>query len=209
MDCLKNIVVGVDFSPFSHCALKQATRIAGWTQAKMHAVHVVDTSMVNHLKEFWACRRALIGSQDAVERIRDSAQTQLEKMVGETEGVGLHTDAVTGTPFLELLRRVRDASADLLALGSNGSSDPSKGAGALASKCVRKAPTKVLLVRGDHDECFKNVVACVDFSDSSHRVIEQAIRVAHDEPWGGRADVTDQPQIAAPSPYLHRPDGFL
>ena len=29
-----------------------------------------------------------------------------------------------------------------------------------------------------HDNCFKNVVACVDFSESSHRVIEQAIRVA-------------------------------
>lgn len=66
MDCLKNIVVGVDFSYFSRCALKQAARIAGWSQAKMHAVHVVDTSMVNHLKEFWGCSRALIRSSLAL-----------------------------------------------------------------------------------------------------------------------------------------------
>ena len=39
----------------------------------------------------------------------------------------------------------------------------------------------MLLVRGYHDERFKNVVACVDFSESSHRVIEQAIRVAQQD----------------------------
>jgi nucleotide-binding universal stress UspA family protein len=95
--------------------------------------------------------------------------------------VSAHVDAVTGTPFLEILRRVRDNSADLLVLGSNGSSDPSKGAGVLATKCVRKAATKVLLVRADHAEPFKIVVACTDFSESSHRVIEQAIRVAQQD----------------------------
>ncbi len=51
----------------------------------------------------------------------------------------------------------------------------------LATKCVRKAATKVLLVRADHAEPFKNVVVCVDFSESSHRVIEQAIRVAQQD----------------------------
>ncbi len=181
MDCLKNIVVGVDFSYFSRCALRQAARIAGWNQAKMHAVHVVDTSMVNHLKEFWDCKRALIGSQDAVEKIRNSAQAQLEEMVGKVEDASFHTDAITGTPFLELLRRVKDNSADLLVLGSNGSSDPSKGAGVLATKCVRKAATKVLLVRADHAGPFKKVIACVDFSESSYRVVEQAIRVAQQD----------------------------
>jgi len=181
MDCLKNIVVGVDFSSFSRCALMQAARIAGWNQANMHALHIVDTSMVNHLKEFWNCKRALIGSQDAVEKIRASALTQLEELVGEHKEVSAHVDAMTGTPFLEILRRVRDTLADLLVLGSNGLSDPSKGAGVLATKCVRKASTKVLLVRADHAGPFKKVVACVDFSESSHRVIEQAIRVAQQD----------------------------
>lgn len=51
----------------------------------------------------------------------------------------------------------------------------------LATKCVRKAATKVLLVRADHAEPFKKVVVCVDFSESSHRVIEQAIRVAQQD----------------------------
>lgn len=216
MDCLKNIVVGVDFSYFSGCALKQAVRIAGWNQAKMHAVHVVDTSMVNHLKEFLGCKRALIGSQDAIEKIRNSAQTQLEETVGKVEEVSFSADAITGTPFVELLRRVRDKSADLLVLGSNGSSDPLKGAGVLATKCVRKAATKVLLVRADHSGPFKKVIACVDFSESSHRVVEQAIRVAQQDgaslillhvcspPWKG-ADYVAQP---SPEDEQHHSDSL-
>jgi len=40
MDCLKGIVVGVDFSHFSHCALKQAARIASRIRASsQHPVH--------------------------------------------------------------------------------------------------------------------------------------------------------------------------
>ncbi len=212
MDCLKNIVVGVDFSYFSRCALKQAARIAAWNQAKMHVLHVVDTSVVNHLKEFWECRRPLIGSEKAVEQIRESAQEQLEDAVGTVENASPHVDTMTGTPFIELLRRVRDNSADLLVLGSNGSSDPSKGAGVLATKCVRKAATKVLLVRADHVEPYKNVVACIDFSETSHRVIEQAIRVAQQDeatlhllhvvsaPWEGASYV---PQPSAEDQRSH------
>ena len=218
MDCLKNIVVGVDFSHFSRCALKQAARIAGWNQAKMHVLHIVDTSMVNHLKEFWGCRRALIGSQEAVEKIRDSALTQLKELVAgsEPQDGSVDMDVMTGTPFLELLRRVRDNSADLLVLGSNGSSDPSNGAGVLATKCVRKAATKVLLVRADHAGPFQNVVVCVDFSESSHRVIEQAIRVAQQDgaslhllhvfspPWK-RANYVPQP---SPEDEQHHSDSL-
>jgi len=183
MDSLDHIVVGVDFSDFSRSAVSQAVRMAGWNQAKLHALHVVDTSIVNHLKEFWGCRRALLGSQQAVEKIRGSALTELKELVAgsEPQNGSVDVDAMTGTPFLEILRRVKRTSADLLVLGSNGSSDPSKGAGALATKCVRKAATKVLLVRGYHGERFKTVVACVDFSESSHRVIEQAIRVAQQD----------------------------
>ncbi len=181
MDCLKNIIVGVDFSPFSQCALKQAARIALWNEAKLLVLHVVDTSIVNRLQEFWSAKRALLESKATYDKLRDSALTRLVDLIGTPKSAAVQLDAATGSPFVELLRRVRDASADLLVLGSNGASDPSKGAGVLATKCVRKAAAKVLLVRADHSEPFKKVVACIDFSETSHRVIEQAIRVAQQD----------------------------
>jgi hypothetical protein len=106
MDCLKNIVVGVDFSSFSRCALKQAARVALWNEAKLHILHVVDTSVVNRLQEFWSAKRALLESKVTYERIRDSATRQLEEQVGDARNTGMHLDAITGAPFVELLRRV-------------------------------------------------------------------------------------------------------
>ncbi len=207
MDCLKNIIVGVDFSSFSRCALKQAVRIAHWNEAKLHVLHVVDTSVVNRLQEFWTAKRALLESKITYDKLCNSAIAQLEDLVGKPKSANVHIDITTGAPFVQLLRCVRDTSADLLVMGSNGSSDPSKGAGTLATKCVRKAATKVLLVRGYHVDRFKHVVACVDFSESSHRVIEQAIRVAQQDgaslrllhvfspPWKG-ASYVPQPSTA-------------
>lgn len=183
MNSLTNIVVGVDFSDFSGIALRQAMRIARWNEARLHVLHVVDTSIVNRLKDFWSSKRALLESQVTSDGIRDAAMTQLEELVARCEpgDVSVDIDVATGAPFVEILRRVQGVSADLLVLGSNGSSDPSRGAGALATKCVRKAATKVLLVRLSHAGRFKDVVACVDFSEMSHRVMEQAIRVAQQD----------------------------
>lgn len=88
---------------------------------------------------------ALIGSQDAVAEIRETSQAQLEEMVGKVEEMSLHADAITGTPFLELLRLVKETSADLLVLESNGSSDPLKG----AEHIVRESPCSGFAVKPD------------------------------------------------------------
>ena len=41
------------------------------------------------------------------------------------------------------------------------------GAGMLATKCMRKAPTKVMLVQGHQPQPFRTVLARVDFSEAS------------------------------------------
>jgi len=114
---------------------------------------------------------------------RDAAQRQLEEFVAsvDPDELSLSTQAVIGVPFVEILRRVQSTSADLLVLGSNGSSDPARGAGTLATKCVRRAAAKVLLVRQGPTRRFASVVACVDFSEMTDRVVEQAVRVAQQD----------------------------
>ena len=49
MDLLKNVVVGIDFSKYSHNALAQAMRIARWNEAKLHVVHVIEESVAADL----------------------------------------------------------------------------------------------------------------------------------------------------------------
>lgn len=43
MRTLRSIVIGIDFSDSSRVALEHAVRIAGWSGAALHAVHIVDT----------------------------------------------------------------------------------------------------------------------------------------------------------------------
>ncbi len=174
MDRLKHIVVGVDFSRFSQVALGQAIRIARATQAKLHVLHVVRASVVDDLKE------ALRDTTDGFHgEVRTTALEHLGQFIadGNPEGVDVVSDVVIGSPLVEILRRVQDVSADLLIVGMKGSTGRPGGAGTVAAKCMRKAATRVLLVHENSPERFTSVVACVDFSEASGRVVEQAVRI--------------------------------
>ena len=188
MDRLKNIVVGVDFSRYSASALAQAMRIAHWNAAKLHVVHVIEPSITTDLADSYGVAHVDtwdgfrdVARERTVEMI--SATQRLSALTGQTEVLDLEIDVeiLFGNPFVHMLRQVRDVSAELFVLGSSGSSDPAQGPGALATKCVHKAPTKVMLVREFGAEPFKRIVACVGFSDTCRLVVEQAIRIARQD----------------------------
>ena len=197
MNRLDNIIVGVDFSDFSRTALDQAERMARWNQSDLHVMHVLDKLVVKKLgKVIGGSPEEL--SQNVLEttqeRIRElftdePLEQRKESLVSvppethERRRQGqrrfeLKAEVVIGEPFREIMRQVQDVHADLLMLGSNGMSDPRRGLGELAAQCVRKAPCRVMVVRKSQVEPFSDVLACVDFSDSSAGVVEQAIRVA-------------------------------
>lgn len=185
MDRLKNVVVGIDFSKYSRHALAQAMRIARWNEAKLYVVHVIEESVAADLARAYG-----VSDVDIRTDIRGMARRHVDEVVTaalrlnmwtmETRpsDVSFDAEVVVGSPFVEILRRARDVRAELLVLGSNGSSDPSQGLGTLATKCLRYASTEVLLVRGSHIAPFNRIVACVDFSEESRLVVQQAICVA-------------------------------
>jgi nucleotide-binding universal stress UspA family protein len=69
---------------------------------------------------------------------------------------------------------------------------------------ARKVPAKVLLIGADHPQKFRKIVACIDFSETSREVSEQARRVAVQE--GASVDflhVWHEPWLSMP--YAFRP----
>ena len=175
MDRLKNIVVGVDFSRFSQVALGQAVRMARRNQAKLHVIHVIEDSVVSDLRE------ALDVEADPFhEEVRAAALQRLNDFIAETgpQEIDLSVEVAIGVPLQLILQRVQDVKADLLAVGMKGTSGRSIRTGTLATKCVRKAATRVMLVHENQPETFTSVVACVDFSEVSERVVKQAVRAA-------------------------------
>ena len=174
MDKLKSIVVGVDLSKCSRCALQQAARMAQWNHARLHVIHAVDHLVISDLADAMGLTTAQVETatiHETKQRLRDwlSATLQPEEA---------NFDVEVGPPIDVLLCKVRSVEADLLVLGLHGDSRFPNGAGTLATKCMRKAPTKVMLVQEQQLQPFRTVLACVDFSETSREAVAQALRIA-------------------------------
>lgn len=174
MNQLKSILVGVDFSECSRRALEQATRLARGNNARLHVLHCVEYLTLSDAA--WASHIP----HEQLERDAVAEATQkLHRWLAEAGApAGAQALVDVGTPLDGVLRRGRETKADLLVLGVTGSSMIPMGAGTLATKCLRKAPTKVMLVHEGRTGPFRKVVAGVDFSEQSREAVAQALRVA-------------------------------
>jgi universal stress protein E len=174
MDQPKPVVVGVDLPQPSSAAIRQGARTAQFSQARLYVVHTVDPAAVR------SAARADGGSlEEAGRRLVEDARKTIQGVtaaIPEAEGCELVVQ--TGEEPAALLSVAREKGADLIVIGFHGASDRTKGIGALARACLRKAGAGVLLVRESHMEPFRSVLACVDFSEVSAHALKQAARVA-------------------------------
>jgi len=175
MNRVRSIVVGIDFSPCSAAALQQAMRIAEWNQADIHVVHVIEMLVAQEGMQVENFTQMQVDIQAGLSRDARATWIEFRKEIPGAENLELHLEI--DHSLSAMLRCVRQHSADLLVLGSHGIS-PDRGTGTLATACVRKAMTKVLLVRDAHTSPFRCVIACVDFSETSRVALQQAARVA-------------------------------
>ncbi len=176
MDRLRNIVVGVDFSPASLDALAQAKRVGSWARSEVRAVHVIDTVAVLDIQEALSMIAARV--QDG---LIEDAKAHWKALVAANPWLSeIPFDVLVTNAVVELSRQVSGENAEhsLLVMGVNSKDSNDGGVGVVASGCVRHAPSSVLLVRQGHPGAFKRVVACVDFSETSREAVDQAIRVA-------------------------------
>ncbi len=167
----KHLLVGVDFSPCSADALKEAVRLAAYDNALVTAIHVIDEEVMQYLKSHTVVDET---------RTRDEIRSRLDHFVGLHAGDYERVEArlAEGHPFAEIIKSVNDNRPDLLLLGSRGHGDDERRLGAIASKCLRKAPLPVLLTQERQGKPFQQVVCCIDYSPTSKRAINEAIRVA-------------------------------
>ena len=174
MNTTSSILIGIDFSTGSAAALREAVRIAKWNRATLRAVHVIDALVAAELEE------ALSEFQKRVrEELLEDARRAWVSLAATVEGA----DAVPIEVRIDnrdtgILAAAREIRADLIVMGASGDRDPDIGQGTVASAAVRHAMCNVLLVREAQPGPFKTVVACVDFSPTSLRALDQAARVA-------------------------------
>lgn len=177
VNVLRNIVVGLDFTPASREALRQAARIAAWDDATLHALHVIESSAIDEMLAFVG-----LGRDESWDAIRARGRELAKHVAADGRlAVGARTDVEVGSPVELLSRAVRTHDADLLVLGVRSPASTSRGLGPVATGCLRHASTKVLLAREDHAGPYKSIVACTDFSDTSFWAVQMAVRVAQQD----------------------------
>lgn len=142
----------------------------------LHLLHVVRHEVSEELLHLYPEGASVVAGH-----LESGALEQLKReqaALGYEGKAELHTRI--GHPVREIIEMVRALRADLLVVGVSGESGH-VGLGATATRCVRKAPTKVLLTPKGGEGRFEKIVACIDFSELSGPVMEQAVRIGEIE----------------------------
>ncbi len=172
MNHIRSIVVGVDFSPASASAIRQSLRMAAWTQAPIKAVHVLEGLVRADLSG-----PMLITLQDLYDQLEREAQEKWKHFLAAIpEAAGMPLTVELAGVVAQLSRHSQEHAGTLLVLGIAGGKG--KRASSAATGCVRRSTADVLLVRQSDSGPFKTIVACVDFSATSQRALEHAVRIA-------------------------------
>lgn len=174
MPRLASIVVGVDFSPGSTSALREALRLAGRDGASLHAVHFLDTVAVvateSALSDFQRDIRAGL--------VAGAKRRWTEFRAAVPEAASLEIEVTIDNALRAMTRSLLAAKADLLVVGACGAGETAGGPGTFAAACVRTAPSPVLLVPPRRIGPFRRVLACVDFSETARAALVAAADLA-------------------------------
>jgi len=178
MEGMASIVVGLDFSECSRVALGHAQRLASWSAAEVHPVHIVDTLIDEIFDE-----ATLTPMQRGIHAglVEDARKKWNAFIKGTPVASRLDLDVAVSHRLLGTRQQLDRHNADLLVLGAHGDEKPNVGMGTFASACVRSLPIDVLIVRDNYRDPFRTVVVGVDFSSTSRRALEVASLIAHGE----------------------------
>ena len=137
-----HLIAAIDFTPACRVALKEAVMRASQDGASITALHVMDSFLIHELKKALSLEPAQIVSE-WTERLR--------KFIAESEvgAENVRCEVRIGHPFTEIAEFCKAHEADLLVMGAKGSKNEPHRIGAIAAKCISKAPVDVLVVRED------------------------------------------------------------
>ncbi len=168
---MKTIIVPVDFSIYSENALKVAAQIAKKENATIVAVHMMGLSDANLTKE--------TNSMEGVFFIK-LTQKRFSEFLDKDylEGVTVQQAVKNYKIFSELDDVAKEHQADLIVMGSHGSSGLQEVfVGSNTEKVVRTASVPVLVIKNDQEfTSTKGVFAC-DFKSESLEVFKKAIHL--------------------------------
>jgi nucleotide-binding universal stress UspA family protein len=140
----KKILIATDGSEYTKNAVDYGIELAKNTEAKLHAIYVVDTAAFASIPmdAAWESMYELLRQEgdEATKYVADKA---------EAEGLEVERNTVEGHPADEIIKYAEKNSISLIIMGTLGKSGLDRFLlGSVAEKVVRTSKIPVLVVRG-------------------------------------------------------------
>jgi nucleotide-binding universal stress UspA family protein len=185
---IHRILCPVDLSDVSRHAIDHAVLLARWYKASITALHVANPIVIptTDFTFVGAGPGAVLTDQEVKE-----LHAQVTASFAAAEGIGADVLVDSGHPVKQILERARSLPADLIVIGTHGTSGfEHLVLGSVTEKVLRQAPCPVLTVpphaRTTSTLPFKRLLCPVDFSESSLAALKFAFSLAQQ----GTADLT-------------------
>lgn len=162
------VLVGVDFSTASKCAVIEAVRLAEPHQGTVRVLHIVEEDMTEAL-----CRHSHLDREEVISSIAQRLAAFCEDAVGKIGELKLEVQV--GDPVEDFKKASDDFQPDLVVLGAWGSQRHlDQSTGVTVKQIVEVCQSDVLLMRPRESVQFSHVLACIDFSDYDVPIIKAA-----------------------------------
>jgi nucleotide-binding universal stress UspA family protein len=148
---LHRILIPTDFSKFSQNALTYGVAFAEKFGAELYLLHVVQ-NVAQVIPEILPVEPPLTPS---VEELTSAVHVAFDRVILENrlQNLTIHREVREGAPFYEIIRFAKEASIDLIVMGTHGHTGLAHVLlGSVTEKVVRKAPCPVLTVRHPEHE---------------------------------------------------------
>lgn len=168
---MKNIIIPVDFSIHSENALKAAVEIAKKHQSTVTIVHMIEFQEVHLSQE---------EKSEESRYFMELTQKRLDKFLNKEylKGVAIQTVVKNYKAFSEFNQVAKEHHADLIVMGSHGSSGIQEVViGSTTEKVVRTSDIPVLVIKGDKKFAPRQGVLACDFKLESKDVFIKAMHL--------------------------------
>ncbi len=186
---IKNILVPVDYSPYSFNAAKYAVHVAQQKQAKItfaHAYFNPVTSPVSY-DNFYSYPSNLA---DAIHEIEESAKDNMKEFIDridkymnieEISGVRPKTRLIAGGAEEAILAMAESGNFDIIITGTRGRATTESWLGSFTSKIIEKSKIPVLSIPGEatyKKATFKRFMYATNFDKSDGMAIRHLLNIA-------------------------------
>ncbi|GAA0892902.1 universal stress protein [Fulvivirga kasyanovii] len=174
---MKNILVPVDFSPFSFNAARKAVYIAEKTNATVHLLHVVNAP------SDWS-NISLQAQQEfpEVEARVAEAEVKIEKLAADAlfENCKLKTYVRGGTIYEVIAEFAQTHKMDLITIGAHGSDETKElFVGSTTQRVIRMATCPVLSVKQNSElKSVDRILFLSDFEEDVSNAIDTIVQLA-------------------------------